>query len=281
MQQSIVLTVRVCRVVVVNVAGGPAESTQNNKVSLVFGFPTEASLVHRQKAAVLDGRGAEFTGEEDGVDEHDGDVALLQVGLDLLDGHAAVGQPPQTQRWNKRQQPDRTTDAEAELTTVSPQHLYFLHSGRVCSLGLRPCQSSSCKNSTTDKKTPPKTNVPARAIKSLDLCTDWAPYLVPKTLINAQGLRAEAVPESQVVHEVGQVDGPHTLGQLQLRARLLKVLVTDRMEKAEISNRLTGTDDQTATTRQHLCVREPGTLARTYLRTILEQANPQSQWNRC
>lgn len=248
-------------------------------MSLVFGFPTKASLVHWQKAAVLDGRGAEFTGEEHGVDQHDGDVALLQVGLDLLDGHAAVGQPPQTQRWNKLQQRDRRTDVETELTTVSPQHLYFLHSGRVYSLGLRPCQSSSCKNSTTDKKT--ITNVHARAIKSVDLCSDWAPYLVPKTLINAQGLCAEAVPESQVVHEVGQVDGPDTLGQLQLRARLLKVLVTDWMEIAEISNRLNGTDDQTATTRQHLCVREPGTLARTYLRTILEQANPQSQWNCC
>lgn len=33
------------------------------------------------------------------------------------------------------------------------------------------------------------------------------------------------MPDSQLAHEIGQVDGPDTLGQLQLPARLLKVLL--------------------------------------------------------
>lgn len=62
------------------------------------------------------------------------------------------------------------------------------------------------------------------------------PHLSPKALIDAQRLRAEAVPDLQVVHEVGQVDGPHTLGQLQLPARLLKVVLTDWVQIPETPN---------------------------------------------
>lgn len=55
-------------------------------------------------------------------------------------------------------------------------------------------------------------------------------YLVPEAFVNTQGLGAEAVADPQVVHEVGQVDGPHALRQLQLAAGHLEVLVADRME---------------------------------------------------
>lgn len=84
-----VLTVRIRRVVVEDTAGGPVEAAHHHKVTLVLGLPAETLLSHRQEAAVLDGRRAEFAGQDDGVDEHDGDVALLQVVHDLLDRHRA------------------------------------------------------------------------------------------------------------------------------------------------------------------------------------------------
>lgn len=59
---------------------------------------------------------------------------------------------------------------------------------------------------------------------------DYAGYLIPEALIDTQSLRAEAVFESKMGHEVGQVNGPHALRELQLPARSLKLLIADRME---------------------------------------------------
>lgn len=87
-----VLTVKICRVVVVNRASGFVKATQYDKVSLVFWFPAKALLAHRQKAAVLYRWGTVFTLQHHGVDEHYGNVALLQVSLDLLNWHRAVEQ---------------------------------------------------------------------------------------------------------------------------------------------------------------------------------------------
>lgn len=57
------------------------------------------------------------------------------------------------------------------------------------------------------------------------------------------------MPDLQIAHEVGQVNGPNTLGQLQLPARLLKVFFTDWMEIPEIANRLNQKDGQQAGVR--------------------------------
>lgn len=54
-----------------------------------------------------------------------------------------------------------------------------------------------------------------------------------------------------MAHEVGQINSPNTLGQLQLPARLLKVFFTDWMEIPETSNRLNQKDDQNTTTNHH------------------------------
>lgn len=87
-----VLTVRVCGVVVEDAAGGPVEAAHHHKVSLVLWLPAEALLSSRQEAAVLDGRRAELAAQHHGVDQHDGHVAVLQVGHNLLHRHRAVEQ---------------------------------------------------------------------------------------------------------------------------------------------------------------------------------------------
>lgn len=56
-------------------------------MTLVLRLPAETLLAHGQEAAVLDRRGAQLTGQDHGVDQHYGDVALLQVRLDLLNRH--------------------------------------------------------------------------------------------------------------------------------------------------------------------------------------------------
>lgn len=81
------LTVRICRVVVENAAGGPVETAHNHKMTLVLRSPAETLLTHRQEAAVFDRRGAEFTRQDDGVDQHYGNMALLQVRLNFLNRH--------------------------------------------------------------------------------------------------------------------------------------------------------------------------------------------------
>lgn len=78
-----------------------------------------------------------------------------------------------------------------------------------------------------------------------------------------------------MAHEVSQVNGPHTLCQLQLPACSLKVLIADWVEvpatmKYDRSVFLAG-----LLTLYCLLTAK---LLSTYLRTILEQANPQSQW---
>lgn len=59
-------------------------------MTLVLRLPAETLLARRQEAAVFDRRGAELTRQDDGVDQHYGDVALLQVRLDLLNRHRTV-----------------------------------------------------------------------------------------------------------------------------------------------------------------------------------------------
>ncbi len=84
------LTVRICRVVVENAASGPVEATHHHKVTLVLRFSAEALLSDRQEAAVFDRRGAKLTRQDDGVDQNDGHVALLQMRLDFLNHHRTM-----------------------------------------------------------------------------------------------------------------------------------------------------------------------------------------------
>lgn len=79
--------VRVGGVVVENTAGAAVEATHHHKVALVFRFPAEALLAHREEAAILHWCGAEFADQHYGVDQHDGHMALNQVVLNFLDGH--------------------------------------------------------------------------------------------------------------------------------------------------------------------------------------------------
>ena len=90
------LTVRIRWVVVENTAGGPVEAAHDHKVTLVLWFSAETLLAHRQEAAVFDRQGAEFTRQDDGVDQHYGNVTLLQMRLDFLNGHRTVETLPQT-----------------------------------------------------------------------------------------------------------------------------------------------------------------------------------------
>lgn len=78
------LTVRIRRVVVENTASGPVEAAHYHKVTLVLRLPAETLLAHWQEAAVFDRRGAEFTRQDNGVDQHYGNMSLLQMGLDFL-----------------------------------------------------------------------------------------------------------------------------------------------------------------------------------------------------
>lgn len=84
------LTIRICRVVVENTASGPVKPGHHHKVTLVLWLPAETLLAHRQEAAVFDRRGAKFTRQDDGVDQHYGNMALLQMRLDFLNCHRAV-----------------------------------------------------------------------------------------------------------------------------------------------------------------------------------------------
>lgn len=77
-------SIRIGRVVVVDALSRPVEATDDYKVALVLGFPTEALLSHREEAAVFDRRRTQLTGQDHCVDQGDGHMALLQVGLDLL-----------------------------------------------------------------------------------------------------------------------------------------------------------------------------------------------------
>lgn len=65
---------------------------------------------------------------------------------------------------------------------------------------------------------------------SLHLSSASAAYLIPKALINTQSLRAEAMSDSYMVHEIGQINSPNTLRHLQLPACSLKVFIADWME---------------------------------------------------
>lgn len=58
----------------------------------------------------------------------------------------------------------------------------------------------------------------------------WCVASLPEALVNTQCLSAEAVPDPQLAHEVGQVNCPHALRQLQLPASTLKLLITHRVE---------------------------------------------------
>lgn len=91
------LTVRIRWIVVENAASGPVEAAYHNKVTLVLRLPAETLLAHRQEAAVLDRRGAEFTCQDDSINQHYGHVALLQMGLDFLNHHRAARRHQQTQ----------------------------------------------------------------------------------------------------------------------------------------------------------------------------------------
>lgn len=84
------LTVRISRVVVENAAGGPVEAAHYDKVTLVLRLPAETLLAHRQEAAVFYRRGAEFTRQDHSINQHYGNVALLQMGMDFLHRHRAV-----------------------------------------------------------------------------------------------------------------------------------------------------------------------------------------------
>ena len=86
------LTVGVRRVVVKDAASGAVEATGHNEVALVLGPPAETLLAHGKEAAVLDRQRAELTGQDHSVDQHDGHVALLYMGCDLLDCHRAAGE---------------------------------------------------------------------------------------------------------------------------------------------------------------------------------------------
>lgn len=59
-------------------------------MTLVLWLPAETLLAHRQEAAVFDRRGTELTCQDDGVDQHYGNVALLQMRLDFLNRHRTV-----------------------------------------------------------------------------------------------------------------------------------------------------------------------------------------------
>lgn len=84
------LTVRICRVVVENTACSPVKATHDHKVTLVVWFSAETLLTHRQEAAVFDRWGAQFTRQDDSVDQHYGNVALLQMRLDFLNGYRTI-----------------------------------------------------------------------------------------------------------------------------------------------------------------------------------------------
>lgn len=85
------LTVGVGRVVVEDAAGSPAVAAQHNEVALVVGGAAEAAGPAGREAAVLGGAGAEVAAQHARVHQHDGHVALRQVGLDVLHAHPAAG----------------------------------------------------------------------------------------------------------------------------------------------------------------------------------------------
>lgn len=86
------LTVCVGRVVVINAPQRSVVAAQDDKVALVVGAAAEALLADGQEATVLDWAGAEVTQQQDGIDQHNGNVALREVLLDVPDGHRAAGE---------------------------------------------------------------------------------------------------------------------------------------------------------------------------------------------
>lgn len=80
----VLLTVRICRVVIKESASGSVEAAHNHKVTLVLWLSAETLLAYMQKAAVFDRRGAQFARQDHGVDQHYGNVALFQMRLDFL-----------------------------------------------------------------------------------------------------------------------------------------------------------------------------------------------------
>lgn len=86
------LTVCVGRVVVINALQSSVVATQDDEVALIVGAAAEALLADGQEAAVLDWAGAEVAQQQDGIDQHDGDVALREVLLDVPNGHRAAGE---------------------------------------------------------------------------------------------------------------------------------------------------------------------------------------------
>lgn len=168
--------VRICWVIVKDRAGSPVEATDNHKVTLIVWLPAETLLTHRQEAAVFDRQGAQLTRQHHSVDQHYGNVALLQMSLDFLNCHR----------------------------TFFHYHTFALSFKEelIHSVFFR--------------------------IKML-----LVKGLVSKALIYTQSLCAKAVFDSQMAHEVGQVNSPHALCQLQIPAHPLKLLIADWVEVLE------------------------------------------------
>lgn len=79
-----ILTVRIRWVIVEDGASGSVEATHNHKVTLIVRLPAETLLTHGHEAAVFDRLGAQFTCQHHSIDQHYGNVALLQMRLDFL-----------------------------------------------------------------------------------------------------------------------------------------------------------------------------------------------------
>lgn len=123
------LTVRVGRVVVINAPQSSVVATQDDEVALVVGAAAEALLPDGQEAAVLHRAGAEVAQQQDGVDQHDGDVALREVLLDVPDGHRAAGEGKE-ETWVQedlpRQEPrgrEEPFGAKGDLEYSGPKRL--------------------------------------------------------------------------------------------------------------------------------------------------------------
>lgn len=202
------LTVRIRRVVVENTASGPVEAAHYHKMTLVLRLPAETLLAHRQEAAVLDGRGAEFTCQDHGVDQHYSNVALLQMRLDFLNRHRAMRKHPQNTcqvlgLLCLRQKLVACPNEYYLLTENSPflhHHTIalcfeeelihsvffcikvFLVEGLHTKRQQRHCHTQKTKNNQN-------------WLDSTD-SLDSAKYLIPEALINTQSLRAKAVFDS-------------------------------------------------------------------------------------
>lgn len=123
-----------------------------------------------------------------------------------------------------------------KLTISSPSHLCFPPWGRARSLCLPLCQNAFYKmTAKTYQKRINKTSCEAhndqQSLAGINTVSSGSTkYLIFKAFIYTESLRAKAVLDSKVAHEVGQVNGPHALRELQLPACSLKLLITDCVE---------------------------------------------------